>query len=293
MAGVGTVIAGILIGGTAVGGALTAIDPLKARGGGDKDIERWSDGTLTSVAAANAALVMLGYHGTRGAEDFQRDYDEVLTWHRNVAQGDERVPPADSGFTQVPSALTQLEAESPISINNKLDEATVSALGRVIQAVVYATGKGCMTDQGEVVEAEASQCRDAWREAFTYAYWANRTEPQAPGTGPGAGTGTGMSGGQVDLDAWKQPVVNELQEKGTYGPFLWVTYKDNTGVFQNQFYYVTWRTGVGYQEPTGPFATKVLAKSAVMSAIAAALGQGNVIPKAGVATKAGGLGLGG
>lgn len=268
MAAATTIILGILGGGALVGGALVAIDPLKARQPSgpqaDADVANWSDGTLVSVDAANAALQMLGYGGVQKIEHFQSDMNELRDWHRALAQGEERVPPPEAGFVHVPPALHQIEAGPDLSRTNELDRRTVAALAEAVRAAVYATGKSCMTDAGEVVEADATDCLNAWQQAFRYAYEANQSGP-APSAG--------FQAVAEQTDEWGRPVEDEMVENGTYGPYLWRTYKDNSGSFQGQWYYTTWRTQVGYEAPAGPFASPEQAKHAVLSYIANQLGE--------------------
>lgn len=266
MAATTTIILGILAGGAAVGGALVVIDPLKARHPGeraDADVASWSDGALDSVAAARAALQMLGY-GPGQIDQFQGDVNEMLAWHRALEGGDERVPPDSAGFTQVPPALTEMGAAADLQISSQLDKRTVEFLSDAVRAVVVATGKSCMTDQGEVVEADASQCLAAWQDAFRYAYEANLQ---------GAPRTASFTPRETGPDDWGRPSADEVTASGSYGPYLWRTYKDNSQNFGGQHYFTTWRTETGYEQPQGPFASAAAAKTAVTTYIAQQLGE--------------------
>ncbi len=266
MAGIGTVIAGIVGGGVLVGGVLVAADPLKARRppSPDDDIAAWSDGALDSLAAANAALQMLGYFGDAAVGTFQRDANEIFTWHRALAEGTERVPPATAGFTQIPAALHQFEGQAALATTGQLDRGTVGALADAVQAVVYATGKTCMTDQGEVMQADAADCLNAWQQAFRYAYEANTH-------GDAAGSTSTFTPAQTD--DWGRPLTDTREDSGTYGPFLWASYKAGPGQWEGQYYYVTWKQDVGYGQPAGPFGNAAGAKNAAIAYIAEQVGE--------------------
>ncbi len=273
MAGIGTIIAGVTIGGAAFGTVLALVDPLGARKpkrGGDEDIAAWSDGALDSVATANATLTMLGYSGPNAIVDFQRDVNEVLVWHRALAEGQERVPPEEAGFTQIPPALQHLSAAPALAMNNEFDAPTVGQLADALAGAVFASGKTCVTDEGNVVEADAHACQEAWQQAFRYAYEANLAAG-APG-GPPSGTGFD-TGTTPEYDEWQEPTQNVMQENGTYGPYLWRTYKDNVGRANYKYYYKTWRQGEGLAPAMGPFETAPQAKDAVFAFIADQLGQ--------------------
>lgn len=275
MAGIGTVIAGALAGGALFGSALAWVDPLGARKpkpARDQDVRDWSGDAIQSVDEARAILSLLGYSGPNAVAGFQRDASEVLVWSSAAAAGEERLPPASAGFTQTPPALARIEAGAPLSGTAFLDERTVEVLANVLEAVVFASGKQCMTDAGAVIEADATACRAAWDAAFRYAYEGNLAAgAPAPGGAPGS---PGFQQRPAEqLDDWQEPVQNIRQEWGQYGAFRWVTYKDEVGRADYKFYYKTWRTGEGLGEAQGPFDSAAQAKEGAFAYMADQLGQ--------------------
>lgn len=269
-----TIIGGIAVGGALVGGILAAVDPLKVRatrplGPGEAD-------ALPTLESAQAALSMLGYFGEDGVSHFQEDVNEIRDWHRAMADGNERMPPDELGYTQVPPVLQRLASgatndtvsrgSEDVPVDNQLVGATMDALREAVGAVIYSSGQRCMTAEGEAIEADAHACLDAWRHAVIYAEAANAASTTIS---------PGLSATIIETDEWGQPTNNTTQAEGSHGPFLWRTYKDNTGRFNHLFYFVTWHPDRAYEAPQGPFNSAAQAESAKTSYIESQLGNGN------------------
>ena len=270
-----TIIGGIAVGGALVGGLLAAVDPLKVRamrplGPGEAD-------ALPTLESAQAALSMLGYFGEDAVTHFQEDVNEIRDWHRALADGNERMPPAELGYTQYPPVLQRLASgatndtvsrgSEDVPVDNQLVGATMDALREAVGAVIYSSGERCMTPEGEAIEADAHACLDAWRHAVTYAEAANAASTTIS---PGLTTAS-----MIETDEWGQRANNTMQAEGSHGPFLWRTYKDNTGQFNHLFYFVTWHPERAYEAPQGPFNSAAEAASAKTSYIESQLGNGN------------------
>jgi hypothetical protein len=253
MAATATILGGIALGGAALGGLLVAVDPLKARtpplAPADDDDPQF---------AANA-LAMLGYSGENATAHFQEDVNQTREWHRALSEGNERQPPNELGYTHVPAALQRMTPVPDLAVNGALDAPTRDAVAEVVEAVVFASGNECVTEAGHSIEADAHACLDAWRHAYTYAEAANAA----------GGAAITLSATVVPQDEWGQPPVNVMQAEGQNGPFLWRTYKDNTGQFNQLYYFVTWRQG--YEPAQGPFPSAQAAAAGAASYMAGQL----------------------
>jgi hypothetical protein len=258
MAAIATILGGIALGGAAFGGLLVAVDPLKAR---TPPLAPADDGD--PQFAANA-LAMLGYSGESGTAHFQEDVNQTREWHRALSEGNERQPPNEIGYTHVPAALQRMTPGPDLAVNNTLDAPTRDAVVEAVEAVVFAAGTECVTEAGQSIEADAHSCLDAWRHAYTYAEAANAASTSI----------VTMSATVAPTDEWGQPAANAAQSEGQHGPFLWRSYKDNTGQFNQLYYFVTWRNG--YEPAQGPFQTAAAAEAGAAAYMAGQLnGNGN------------------
>lgn len=256
------IIGGIALGGAVVGGVLTAVDPLKVRS--LRPLGPGSADALPTLESAEAALTMLGYGVEGGVGHFQEDTNQIRAWHRALAEGNERMPPAELGYTHAPPVLTRMQEGPDLPVDDQLAGETLDALREAVAAVIFSSGQSCMTPDGEVIEADAHACMDAWRHAVIYAEAANSASTRV----------TLTAATVVEQDEWGQPAVNAMQQEGSHGPFLWRTYKDNTGQFGHQFYFVTWHPDRAYEAPQGPFASAAHAENAKTAYIESQLGNG-------------------